>query len=410
MDMKSQGLEKVRWASKFMPVLEEIRERFLEERLFEGKKVGMCLHITAETAFVAEILANAGAKVKIASANPLSAQADIVEFLRTVDNIDVLGYKGMGIDDYRNSIEAVVDWEPDLIMDDGAELTLAAHLKGIKSVIGATEETASGYYKLLNYEEGAMLDFPVIATSFSYCHNLFDNRHGTSQSVIDGIIRATNTMLQGKTIVVSGYGQCGSTFAHKAKGMGANVVVTEVSPQRALEAALDGYRVCEMAQAAVEGDIFCTFTGNINVLRKEHFEMMKDNVILCNAGHYDVEIDLRDLYNLSDKSVRVREYVREFVKPDGKRINLLTEGRIVNMTAAEGHPAAVMDISFALQLLSLELFLTDDGTLQPNLYEVPEYIDESIAHLKLEALGIHIDDLNHDQLAYLENNDMADVF
>ncbi len=404
MDMKSQAQYKIKWARKFMPVLAEIGERFKEEQLFSDKKVGLCLHITPETACLVEYLVESGAEIMITAANPLSSQPDIVEYLKTLKNVKVLGFRGMNAEDLNKSLEDIINWEPDFVMDDGAELVIKAQEMANTSLKGATEETATGYYKLLKYEDDNMLKIPVIATSFSFCHNLFDNKHGTSQSVIDGIIRATNTMIAGKTIVVAGYGQCGSTFAKKVWGMGANVIVCEVSPQRALEAALDGFRILPMEKAAEEGDVFCTFTGNINVIRKEHIEKMKDNTIICNAGHYNVEIDIVALDDMAKSIDKARNNVTEYVLEDGRRVNLLAEGRIVNMTAAEGHPAAVMDISFSLQLLSLELFLQDDGTLQPNLYEVPEYIDESIANLKLMALGISIDEYTRDQLEYMENN------
>ncbi|MCK9225515.1 MAG: adenosylhomocysteinase, partial [Candidatus Muirbacterium halophilum] len=373
---------------------------------FEGKKIGLCLHITPETAYLVEILVKSGADVMLTAANPISSQPDIIEYLKNKLNVKVLGFRGMSDEDYKKAVEKLIDWGPDYVLDDGADLVIAAHKKGCTSLKGATEETATGYYRLLKYEDENMLNIPVIATSFSFCHNLFDNKHGTSQSVIDGIIRATNSMLSGKTIVVIGYGQCGSTFAKKVKGLGANVVICETSPQKALEAVFEGFSVKKMNEASKIGDIFCTFSGNINVIRKEHFLNMKDNAIVCNAGHFDVEIDLKGLEEITENSERVREFVREYTLINKNRINLLTEGRIVNMTAAEGHPAAVMDISFSLQLLSLELFLQDDGTMEPGLYEVPEYIDESIANLKLMSFGVEIDDYTKEQLHYLENNEM----
>ncbi|MGM0608088.1 MAG: adenosylhomocysteinase [Candidatus Muiribacteriota bacterium] len=402
--MLSQAESKVKWARKFMPVLEEIEERFVTEKIFEGKKIGMCLHITPETAYLCKILTRAGAEIMITAANPLSSQPDIVEYLKKQDKVKVLGFRGMNAEDIQNSITDIIKWNPDYVMDDGAELVIKANELQNTSLKGATEETATGYYKLLKYEDDNLLKLPVIATSFSFCHNLFDNKHGTAQSVIDGIIRATNSMLAGKTVVTVGYGECGATFARKIEGMGANVIVCEVNPQRALEAALDGYRVLPFKEAAIEGDIFCTFTGNLNVISKESIQLMKDNVILCNAGHYNIEIDMKGLEEVSKDSKFARANVIEYILNNGKRINLLAEGRIVNMTAAEGHPAAVMDISFALQLLALELFLQDDGTLQANIYEVPEYIDESIANLKLMSLGIKIDNYTHEQLEYIENN------
>jgi adenosylhomocysteinase len=406
MDMISQGKERVRWASKFMPVLGEIEERFIEDNLLEGKKIGLCLHITPETAYLVEILKKAGAEVMLTAANPISSQPDIIEYLKNDLNIKVLGYRGMNAQDYENAVEEIIDWGPDYVMDDGADLVIAAERKGCTTIKGATEETATGYYRLLKYEDEDNLNIPVIATSFSFCHNLFDNRHGTSQSVIDGIIRATNSMISGKTVVVAGFGQCGCTFARKIKGFGANVIICETNPQKALEAVFEGFSVKKMDEASKIGDIFCTFSGNINVIRKEHFINMKDNAIVCNAGHFDVELDLKGLDEISESSDRVREFVREYTLKNGNRINVLSEGRIVNMTAAEGHPASVMDISFSLQLLSLELFLQDDGTLQPGLYEVPEYIDESIANLKLLSIGVEIDDYTKEQLHYLESNEL----
>lgn len=403
MDMIKQAGEKIRWARKYMSVMREIEERFEAEKLFQDKKIGLCLHITPETAFLAQILEKAGAKVYLTAANPLSTQPDIVSYLKEETGIKVLGFRGMTEQDHFENLQKIISWEPDLLLDDGAELIALAHEMNSKSVIGATEETATGYYKILKIDDESNLNFPVIATNFSFCHDLFDNKHGTSQSVIDGIIRATNALISGKTVVVAGYGQCGAVFAEKIRGMGANVIVCEVNPQRALEAAFSGFRILPMKEAAPEGDIFCTFTGNINVIKKEHLSLMKDNVILCNAGHYDIEIDKKALSELSVGMEKTRENITEYVMEDGKIINLIAEGRIVNMTAAEGHPAAVMDITFALQLLSLELFVIDDGTMQTAIYEVPEYIDENIANLKLESLGIHIDELDHEQLMYMEN-------
>ena len=404
MDMIKQAQEKIRWAKKYMSVMNEIEERFSSEKIFKDKKIGLCLHITPETAFLAKILEKSGAKVYLTAANPLSTQADIVSYLKEETGIKVLGFRGMTEQDHFENLQKIINWEPDLIMDDGAELISLAHDMNNTTIIGATEETATGYYKVLKIDDESSLRFPVIATNFSFCHDLFDNKHGTSQSVIDGIIRATNALISGKTVVVAGYGQCGSIFADKIRGMGANVIVCEVNPQKALEAALSGFRVLPMRQAAAEGDIFCTFTGNINVIKKEHIDVMKDNVILCNAGHYDIEIDKRALSQMAVGMEKTRENITEYVLENGRTINLIAEGRIVNMAAAEGHPAAVMDITFALQLLSLELFTIDDGTMQTSIYEVPEYIDENIANLKLEALGIQIDELDHEQLIYLENS------
>jgi len=403
MNMLKQADERIRWARKYMPVMSEIEERFEAEKVFRDKKIGLCLHITPETAFLTKILEKAGAQVYLTAANPLSTQADIVSYLTEETGVRVLGFRGMTDQEHFENLQKIIDWEPDLLLDDGAELISLAHEMNNTTVIGATEETATGYYKILKIDDESDLRFPVIATSFSFCHDLFDNKHGTSQSVIDGIIRATDTLISGKTVVVAGYGQCGAVFADKIRGMGANVIVCEVNPQRALEAAFAGFRVLPMKNAASEGDIFCTFTGNINVIKKEHLNNMKDNVILCNAGHYDIEIDKKALVELSVGMEKTRENITEYVLENGKIINLIAEGRIVNMAAAEGHPAAVMDITFALQLLSLELFMIDDGTIQTAIYEVPEYIDENIANLKLESLGIHIDELDHEQLMYLEN-------
>jgi len=405
------GKNRIEWAEMDMPVLrKEIRERFIEEKPLKGIRIGACLHVTTETANLMRTLKEGGAEVYLCASNPLSTQDDVAAALVKHYDIPVFAIKGEDEETYYMHIEEVLKRKPHITMDDGADLISTLHMKHqelIENVIGGTEETTTGVIRLRAMAKEGALRYPVIAVNEAMTKHLFDNRYGTGQSTIDGILRATNRLLAGSVFVVAGYGWCGKGVAMRAKGMGAEVIVTEVDPIKAIEARMDGYRVMPMEKAAEIGDIFCTVTGNIHVIRKEHFERMKDGAIVCNSGHFNVEIDIPALEEMAVEKRRVRPFVDEYKMADGRRIYLLAEGRLVNLSAAEGHPASVMDMSFANQALSAEYLVKEGKNLKPDVYVVPEHIDRKVAELKLKAMGIEIDELTPEQVEYLNSWEMG---
>ena len=389
-----------------MPVLRQIRERFSKEQPLAGLRVGACLHVTTETAVLMTTLKAGGARVALCASNPLSTQDDVAAALVKEFDTPVFAQKGEDTARYYRHIQAVLAINPQITMDDGADLITTLHgaeRQRLPGIIGGTEETTTGVIRLRAMERDGVLAYPIIAVNDADTKHLFDNRYGTGQSTIDGILRATNTLLAGKIIVVSGYGMCGRGVASRARGMGAQVVITEVDALRALEAVMEGYQVLAMSRAAEVGDLFVTVTGNTSVIRKEHFPRMKDGAILANSGHFNVEIDLEALGALSRSRRAVRPFVEEFVLPGDRRIYVLGEGRLINLTAAEGHPAAVMDMSFANQALSAEHLVKQGKTLEKRVYGVPREIDREIARLKLASMDIQVDELTPDQETYLSS-------
>jgi adenosylhomocysteinase len=406
--LSPEGQRRIEWANRNMPVLAAIRERFEQERPLAGYRISACLHVTTETANLALTLKAGGADVLLCASNPLSTQDDVAAAL--VDHFDLAVYaiKGEDNDTYYSHVEASVDHKPHLTMDDGADVIGFLHSKRpeqLGSVIAGTEETTTGVIRLKALERDGALGFPVVAVNDANTKHLFDNRYGTGQSTIDGIIRATNVLFAGKRFVVSGYGWVGRGVAMRARGLGAAVIVTEVDPTRALEAVMDGYEVLSMARAAEIGDIFCTATGDKSVIRGEHLERMKDGAIICNTGHFNVEIEIGALRSLAAATRQAREFVEEFELSDGRRLYLIADGRLVNLSAAEGHPAQVMDMSFANQALSAEWAIANAGKLEKKVYPVPTDIDEEIARLKLETMGVEIDQLTAEQEKYLASWD-----
>ena len=408
-DIKDLGLaeggrRRIAWSEQEMPVLRQIRERFHKERPLKGLRVSSCLHITAETANLMRTLQAGGAESVLCASNPLSTQDDVAASLVVHEEIPVFGIKGEDRDTYYSHIEAALDHQPSATMDDGADLVSSLHTDRsaqLADVMGGTEETTTGVIRLRAMAKAGRLGYPIIAVNDAMTKHFFDNRYGTGQSTVDGILRATNILLAGKTFVVAGYGWCGRGLAMRARGLGARVVVTEVDPLSALEAVMDGLQVMPMADAAVVGDIFCTLTGDVHVLDRQHFEVMKDGAILANSGHFNVEINIEALEKMATEKRRVREFVDQYFLPDGRRLNLLAEGRLVNLAAAEGHPASVMDLSFANQALSLEYLVQHSSELGKQVYTIPEKIDREIARLKLETMGIQIDALTPEQERYL---------
>jgi len=403
--LADEGRLRIEWADKQMPVLARIRERFEKERPFDGVRIASCLHVTTETANLMRTLSAGGADVALCASNPLSTQDETAAGLVAHYSIPTFAIRGVDEPQYYAHIKAVLDRRPMITMDDGGDLVTMLHQQRrdqLAEIIGGTEETTTGVIRLRSMEANGVLGYPVVAINNADTKHLFDNRYGTGQSAIDGIIRATNVLLAGKTFVVCGYGMCGRGVASRAKGMGADVVVTEVDPTRALEAAMDGFRVLPGRAAASQGDIFVTVTGNKHVLRGDHFELMKDGAILANAGHFDIELDLTTLRSMAGSVRRVRQEVDEFVLGGERRIYVLAEGRLVNLAAAEGHPAAVMDMSFANQALTCEWLVRNAASLETKVYEVPVEIDKEVARLKLETMGVRIDELTDDQKAYLE--------
>jgi len=421
--LAKKGRLQIEWAERHMPVLLMIRKRFEKEKPLKGLIIGACLHVTKETAALVRTLMAGGAEVALCACNPLSTQDEVAAAL-VEEGVHVFAWKGMSTKDYYEGIGHVISYEPMVTMDDGADLAVTLHkiavgakdkdteialevLGGrevtISRIIGGTEETTTGVIRIKAMEREGVLKYPIIAVNNAYTKYLFDNRYGTGQSTLDGIMRATNVLLAGKVVVVAGYGWCGRGIAMRARGMGARVIVTEVDPLKALEAVMDGYEVMPMSKAAEIGDIFITATGDINVIRKEHMLRMKDGAILANAGHFNVEISIPDLESISTSKRRIRPFVDEYTLKDGRRLYLLAEGRLVNLAAAEGHPSEVMDLSFSNQALSVEFLVKNKGILKPRVYNVPEEIDKEVARLKLKAMGIEIDELTDEQRKYLES-------
>ncbi|BAI80974.1 S-adenosyl-L-homocysteine hydrolase [Deferribacter desulfuricans SSM1] len=401
------GKKRILWADKDMPVLRKIRDRFEKEKPLDSIKMSCCLHVTAETANLVRTLKAGGADVVLCASNPLSTQDDVAASLVKDFEIPVFAIKGEDNESYYKHIKSAIEHSPNITMDDGADL-VSEILKNYPElhgqILGSMEETTTGVIRLKAMEKDGVLKFPVIAVNDVQTKFMFDNRYGTGQSTLDGIIRATDVLLAGKVFVVAGYGWCGRGLAERARGMGANVIVTEVNPIRALEAAMDGFRVMKMIDAVKEADIVCTVTGDIHVLRREHFEVMKDGCYICNSGHFDVEIDIPALESLATEiNKNVRNFVDEYVLKDGRKLYLLAEGRLVNLGAAEGHPANVMDMSFATQALASEYVLKNKGKLDKKVYVLPKEIEDDIAFTKLETMGITIDELTEEQKEYLSS-------
>jgi adenosylhomocysteinase len=405
LDLAPGGRRRIEWAGREMPVLKLIRERFRSEQPLRGARISACLHVTTETANLAHTLQAGGAEVMLCASNPLSTQDDVAAALVHYYEIPVFAIKGEDNETYYRHIHAVLDQRPHLTMDDGADLVSTIHkdrTELIETVVGGTEETTTGIIRLRAMAADGALRFPVLAVNDALTKHLFDNRYGTGQSTMDGIIRATNVLIAGKTVVVAGYGWCSRGIAMRAKGLGANVIVTEVDPLKGLEAVMDGFRVMPMLVAAPQGDIFVTSTGDINVIDVHHMELMKDGAIVCNSGHFNVEINIPGLRELSvGEPRRIRPFVEEYTLQDGRVIFLLADGRLINLAAAEGHPASVMDMSFANQSLGAAYILSHAGELEKQVYSVPEEIDREIARLKLTATGVQIDTLTDEQKHYL---------
>ena len=410
LSLAGKGRLRIEWAERQMPVLRSIRERFEKEKPLKGLTISACLHVTTETANLMRTLKAGGAEAYLCASNPLSTQDDVASSLVEDYGIPTFSINGEDNDTYYKHINNVLDVKPQITMDDGADLISILHSERkdqTGDVIGGTEETTTGVIRLKAMSDQGVLLFPVVAVNDALTKHLFDNRYGTGQSTIDGILRATNILIAGKNFVVAGYGWCGRGVAMRAAGMGANVTVVEVDPLRALEAVMDGYRVMTGVEAAKIADIWVTVTGDIHVLRKEHFENMKDGVIIANSGHFNVEIDIGALESLSSSKREVREFVDEYEMPDGRKVYLLAQGRLVNLSSAEGHPASVMDMSFANQSLAAEYVNKEGGNLERKVYPVPEDIDKEIARLKLHELGVNIDNLTGEQEKYLASWEMG---
>jgi adenosylhomocysteinase len=398
------GRRRIEWANQSMPVLQLIRKEFLKERPLAGVRIAACLHVTTETANLMITLRDGGASVALCASNPLSTQDDVSAALGLHFKIPTFAIKGEDHETYYRHLNATLDTAPQITMDDGADLVTEAHTRrkeAAESIIGGTEETTTGVIRLRAMAQQGVLRYPVIAINDADTKHLFDNRYGTGQSTIDGIVRATNLLLAGTNFVIAGYGWCGRGVASRARGMGANVIVTEINPTRALEAVMDGFRVMTMAEAAPIGNVFVTVTGNKHVIHREHFERMRDGAVVCNSGHFNVELDLEALEKLSSARRQTREFVEEYSLHDGRKVYVLGEGRLVNLAAAEGHPASVMDMSFANQALSVRHMVKHHGELKPQVYMVPEELDRRVARLKLESMGVRIDRLSPEQEKYL---------
>ncbi|MDS3860950.1 adenosylhomocysteinase [Thermosynechococcaceae cyanobacterium BACA0444] len=400
------GKQRIEWAGREMPVLKQVRERFSQEKPLAGIRLVACCHVTTETAHLAIALKSAGADAVLIASNPLSTQDDVAASLVVDYGIPVFAFKGEDTATYSRHVQIALDHRPQIIIDDGCDVVatlIQERQDQIKDLIGTTEETTTGIVRLQAMYRDGVLTFPAMNVNDADTKHFFDNRYGTGQSTLDGIIRATNILLAGKTIVVAGYGWCGKGTAMRARGMGANVVVTEIDPVRAIEAAMDGFRVLPMAEAATVGDIFITVTGNKHVIRAEHFAVMKDGAIVCNSGHFDIEIDLKALKSVTDEVKVVRNFTEEYRLSSGKSIIVIGEGRLVNLAAAEGHPSAVMDMSFANQALAAEYLVTHQGKLEPGIHSIPKEVDQEIARLKLQAMGIAIDTLTPAQMEYMNS-------
>ncbi|WP_092128913.1 adenosylhomocysteinase [Desulfurella multipotens] len=405
LSLADKGKQRIEWARQSMPVLSLIQEEFSKTKPFEGLTIGACLHVTTETANLMIALKEGGANVALCASNPLSTQDDVAASLVVHHNIPTFAIKGEDNKTYYSHINAVLDHKPNITMDDGADLVSTIHSTRkdlAANILGSTEETTTGVIRLKSMERDGVLLFPVIAVNDADTKHLFDNRYGTGQSTIDGIIRATNRMIAGSVFVVAGYGWCGKGLAERARGMGANVIVCEVDPIKALEAVMDGFRVMPMIEAAKIGDFFCTVTGDINVIRLEHFEVMKQGAIVANSGHFDVELDVKSLEEAAIEKRYIRDYVCEYTLKNTK-IYVLAQGRLVNLSAAEGHPSAVMDMSFANQALSAKFIVDNKGILNKKVYKIPADIDSRIAALKLKSMGIKYDTLTQEQIEYLKS-------
>ena len=411
-ELASTGKQRIDWANRFMPVLDSIRDRFQNERPLDGLRVAACLHVTTETANLMKTLKAGGAETVVCASNPLSTQDDVAASLVVDEKIGVFAINGEDTETYYKHIDATLDLQPMITMDDGADLVSRLHSEEtnpvlVEQVVAGTEETTTGVIRLKSMATEGVLRYPIIAVNDAQTKHFFDNRYGTGQSTLDGIIRATNLLIAGTTVVVAGYGWCGRGVANRARGLGANVIVTEVTPIKALEAVMDGFRVMPMQKAVQEADLVVTLTGDIHVLRQEHFKSMKDGAIIANSGHFNVEIDIPALEKLSVDKWNARPYVDGYTLADGRKLYLVGEGRLVNLAAAEGHPASVMDMSFANQALCLEYIAQNRDNLENRVYDVPESIDETVAQLKLEAFGVEIDTLTPEQEKYLNSWEMG---
>lgn len=410
-NLKAEGKKRIEWADNDMPVLALIRERFEKEKPLKGIKLSACLHVTAETANLMRTLKAGGADVLLCASNPLSTQDDVAAALSEEYGIATYAIRGEDRDTYYSHIKSAIEHKPTITLDDGADLVSTIHSEYpemVSEITASMEETTTGVIRLRAMADDGALKFPVIAVNDALTKHLFDNRYGTGQSTVDGIIRATDILFAGKTVITAGYGWCGRGFAMRARGMGANVIVTEVDPVKAIEAAMDGFRVMPMDEAAKIGDLFCTLTGDINVIDKKHFELMKDGAMVANSGHFNVEINTEALEKMASEVKKdIRDFVDQYVMKDGRRINLLAEGRLINLAAAEGHPACVMDMSFAAQALTTEYALKNKAVLKPMVYTVPAEIDEEVASLKLASMNISIDKLTPEQEEYLNSWQMG---
>jgi adenosylhomocysteinase len=408
--LSEKGKLRMEWAEQSMPVLRLIKKRFKKEKPLSGVRISACLHVTTETANLMDTLKAGGADVVLCASNPLSTQDDVAATLVDHYQIATFAIKGEDNKTYYKHIQSALAHKPMITMDDGADLVstiLSEQKQLIPNLIGGTEETTTGVIRLRSMAEKGVLKFPVISVNDASTKHFFDNRYGTGQSTMDGVLRATNRMVAGSVVVVAGYGWCGRGIAMRAAGMGGNVIVTEIDPLKAIEAVMDGYRVMPMSEAAKIGDFFITVTGDIKVIRKEHFEVMKDGAIICNSGHFNVEIDIPALEKLSKRKRTIREFVEEYTLSDGRKVNLLGEGRLINLASAEGHPSSVMDMSFANQALSAEYLVQNSKNLEKKVYPVPLRIDAEIARLKLEGMGIKIDKLTKEQEKYLASWEMG---
>jgi len=405
--LADRGRTRIRWADEQMPVVRSIRERFAKLKPLRGLRLAACLHVTSETANLARTLAAGGAHVRLCASNPLSTQDDVAASLVVHDGIEVYAIKGEDNDSYYRHILMTLQDGPHLTMDDGADLVSVLHSRKrelLPGIIGGTEETTTGVIRLTSMAREGVLAYPIVAVNDAMTKHFFDNRYGTGQSTLDGIIRATNLLIAGLKVVIAGYGWCGRGVALRARGLGAHVIITEIDPVKALEALLDGYQVLPMEEAAKVGDIFVTLSGNKHVLARRHFELMKDGAVLANSGHFNVEIDIPALEELAaGRKERLRDYVDQYTLPSGRRVNLLGEGRLINLASAEGHPASVMDMSFANQALSAEYLVKEGKGLKHQVYPVPPAIDREIARLKLETMGVRIDSLTAEQQTYLSS-------
>lgn len=404
--LAAQGQQRITWAGREMPVLRQIQERFAQEKPLAGIRISACCHVTTETAHLAIALKNGGADALLIASNPLSTQDDVAASLVADYGIPVYALKGEDNATYHRHVETALDHRPNIIIDDGSDVvaTLVKERKDqLSDLIGTTEETTTGIVRLRAMFNDGVLTFPAMNVNDADTKHFFDNRYGTGQSTLDGIMRATNILLAGKNLVVAGYGWCGKGTALRARGLGANVIVTEIDPTRAIEAVMDGFRVMPMEEAAKQGDLFITVTGNKHVIRREHFDVMKDGAMVCNAGHFDIEIDLQSLQEMASEVKQVRNFTEQYLLTSGKSVIVLGQGRLVNLAAAEGHPSAVMDMSFANQALACEFLVKNQGTLEPGMHSIPEAVDKEIARLKLQAMGIAIDELTAEQQIYINS-------